>query len=190
MTIGAGDHESDRPPRRIVQPQPLRVVPQRCGVGPAGFREPQRQHGEQRAGRRRTRAGLGRSDSDRALRTRLHVGLVPTFSVARSDRRHQQLRYGVCLEVMNESPQGPPEILHRTRMSRYRTPQPNSAPVRDRAQKELASLYRLALDMGAAPGRQGAVGGRSRGARRRHQVRYRSRVVAAQGRPEARRRRS
>jgi len=58
-----------------------------------------------------------------------------------------------AVEVANESSsQGEPEIIHRTRISRYRTPQPDSAPVRDRAHKELASLYRLALDMGAAPG--------------------------------------
>ncbi len=55
-----------------------------------------------------------------------------------------------AFEVINESNPGAPEIIHRTRNSPYRTPQTDSAPVRDRAHKELASLYRLALDMGAA----------------------------------------
>jgi len=43
-----------------------------------------------------------------------------------------------------------PEIIHRQRISRYRSQQADSAVIRDRTQKELATLYRLALDMGAA----------------------------------------
>lgn len=57
-----------------------------------------------------------------------------------------------AFEVINENQQGAPEIIHRTRNSPYRIPQSDAAPGRDRAHKELASLYRLALDMGAAPG--------------------------------------
>ena len=57
-----------------------------------------------------------------------------------------------AFEVVNENPQGvAPEIIHRARISRYRTP-PTDSPPRDRTNKELASLYRLALDMGAAAG--------------------------------------
>jgi len=42
-----------------------------------------------------------------------------------------------------------PEILHRSKNTRYRTPDASQV-VRDRASLELARLYRLALDMGAA----------------------------------------
>jgi two-component system, NtrC family, response regulator HydG len=57
-----------------------------------------------------------------------------------------------AVEVIGEQAQGAPEIIHRTRNSPYRTPQTDLTRVRDRAHQELASLYRLALDMGAAPG--------------------------------------
>jgi two-component system, NtrC family, response regulator HydG len=68
----------------------------------------------------------------------------PTAEVNESDT-------AFAFEVINENPQGAPEIIHRTRISRYRTPQPDSVSVPDRAHKELASLYQLTLDMGAAP---------------------------------------
>jgi two-component system response regulator HydG len=55
-----------------------------------------------------------------------------------------------AVEVIGEQAQAAPEIIHRARNSPYRTPQPDSSPVPDRAHQELASLYRLALDMGAA----------------------------------------
>jgi two-component system, NtrC family, response regulator HydG len=45
-----------------------------------------------------------------------------------------------------------PEIVHRARSSRYRMQETVSTSGPDRAQTELASLYRLALDMGAAAG--------------------------------------
>ncbi len=47
---------------------------------------------------------------------------------------------------------GHPEIVHRARSSRYRMPETVSVSGPDRTQSELASLYRLALDMGAAGG--------------------------------------
>ena len=47
-----------------------------------------------------------------------------------------------------------PEIVHRARNSRYRSTAPTDAFSRDRASRELAKLYRLALDMGAARGVQ------------------------------------
>jgi two-component system, NtrC family, response regulator HydG len=43
-----------------------------------------------------------------------------------------------------------PEIIHRVRNSRYRTQPSDSTLGRDRTHKDLASLYRLALEMGAA----------------------------------------
>ena len=67
----------------------------------------------------------------------------PTAEINESDT-------AFAFEVINENPQAHPEIIHRTRISRYRTPQPDSVSVRDRAHKELASLYQLTLDMGAA----------------------------------------
>ena len=45
-----------------------------------------------------------------------------------------------------------PEIVHRARNSRYRSSAPPEAISRDRTSRELAKLYRLALDMGAARG--------------------------------------
>jgi two-component system, NtrC family, response regulator HydG len=45
-----------------------------------------------------------------------------------------------------------PEIVHRARSSRYRMQETASISGPDRTQSELASLYRLALDMGAAAG--------------------------------------
>jgi two-component system, NtrC family, response regulator HydG len=68
----------------------------------------------------------------------------PTAEINESDT-------ALGLEVINDSQQAAPEIIHRTRVSRYRTPQVDTAPSRDRAHKELASLYQLTLDMGAAP---------------------------------------
>jgi Nif-specific regulatory protein len=56
------------------------------------------------------------------------------------------------LDVVDPSPAERPEIVHRARSSRYRTQQTAGESGPDRTQKELASLYRLALDMGAAPG--------------------------------------
>jgi len=43
-----------------------------------------------------------------------------------------------------------PNIIHRTRRSRYRSAPADAAP-RDRSHMELSRLYRLALDMGGAP---------------------------------------
>jgi two-component system response regulator HydG len=56
------------------------------------------------------------------------------------------------LDVVDPSPAERPEIVHRARSSRYRMQQTPGETGPDRTQKELASLYRLALDMGAAPG--------------------------------------
>jgi Nif-specific regulatory protein len=58
----------------------------------------------------------------------------------------------LAFDIVNDKEQGEPEIIHRARVSRYRTPPPDSGLSRDRTHKELASLYRLALEMGAAPG--------------------------------------
>lgn len=44
-----------------------------------------------------------------------------------------------------------PEIIHRTRKSRYRTPSDSETISRDRISRELTKLYRLALEMGAVP---------------------------------------
>jgi len=44
-----------------------------------------------------------------------------------------------------------PEIIHRKRRTRFRSSQASENISRDRTSQELASLYRLALDMGAAP---------------------------------------
>jgi Nif-specific regulatory protein len=54
----------------------------------------------------------------------------------------------LAIDLVDER-KGEPEIIHRARNSRYRAPT-DSAIVRDRTSTELASLYRLALDMGAA----------------------------------------
>lgn len=45
---------------------------------------------------------------------------------------------------------GNPEILHRARRSKYQAGDVPAADARDRASRELARLYRLALEMGAA----------------------------------------
>ncbi len=48
------------------------------------------------------------------------------------------------------------EIIHRTRKSRFREVPPAELVERERISLELASLYRLALEMGDAPNSQGA----------------------------------
>lgn len=58
----------------------------------------------------------------------------------------------LSLDVVDPKPSERPEIVHRARSSRYRMQETVSATGPDRAQSELASLYRLALDMGAASG--------------------------------------
>jgi two-component system, NtrC family, response regulator HydG len=58
----------------------------------------------------------------------------------------------LSLDVVDSKPSERPEIVHRARSSRYRTQETVAAAGPDRAQTELASLYRLALDMGAAAG--------------------------------------
>ncbi|HET6327446.1 MAG TPA: sigma 54-interacting transcriptional regulator, partial [Planctomycetaceae bacterium] len=58
----------------------------------------------------------------------------------------------LSLDVVDPKPSERPEIVHRARSSRYRMQETVSAGGPDRAQSELASLYRLALDMGAAGG--------------------------------------
>ena len=45
-----------------------------------------------------------------------------------------------------------PEILHRARRSKYRSADVANAEARDRTSRELAKLYRLALEMGTAEG--------------------------------------
>jgi Nif-specific regulatory protein len=53
-------------------------------------------------------------------------------------------------DVIDDAGQPAPKIIHRARKSRYRTEPADPVLVRDRTDKELTSLYRLALEMGAA----------------------------------------
>src|ERR1700685_1121260 len=71
-------------------------------------------------------------------------GAEPTADINASDT-------ALAFDVVDKEQSGGPEIIHRRRVSRYRSPQADSGLFRDRTHKELASLYRLALDMGAAP---------------------------------------
>ncbi len=50
-----------------------------------------------------------------------------------------------------EEVESPPSIIHRKRDTRYRSEGPNDSMIRDRASRELASLYQLTLAMGEAP---------------------------------------
>ncbi len=119
-----------------MQPEPLRALSQRRELGLARSGQPQRDDGEQRARRRRTGTRIGRSDSDRSLRVGLHLRPEPALRLGRPDGRDQRIGYGLCLRGDQREPAGAPEIIHRTRISRYRTPQPDSVSVpRPRAQR-------------------------------------------------------
>lgn len=54
-------------------------------------------------------------------------------------------------DFRQENSDSGPAIIHRTRSSRYQVNQEPEAIRRDRASRELANLYRLAMEMGAAP---------------------------------------
>jgi two-component system, NtrC family, response regulator HydG len=73
----------------------------------------------------------------------------PTHDVTNADT-------AFAFDVIDDSVKStPPEIIHRARNSRYRTQLTDSVAARDRTQKDLGSLYRIALDMGAATGAKG-----------------------------------
>jgi transcriptional regulator with GAF, ATPase, and Fis domain/pSer/pThr/pTyr-binding forkhead associated (FHA) protein len=55
------------------------------------------------------------------------------------------------VDLVFEHPSTEPNIIHRTRRSRYRSAPAGDATTRDRSHMELSRLYRLALDMGGAP---------------------------------------
>ncbi|MFQ5731701.1 MAG: sigma 54-interacting transcriptional regulator [Planctomycetaceae bacterium] len=77
--------------------------------------------------------------------------LSKPFPVTDRERQDDDTATSIDLVFDHPSTEAEPAIIHRARHSRYRSPAIGETVPRDRAHLELSRLYRLALEMGAAP---------------------------------------